>query len=84
MLNTKDVPDSPGRSPKEHILIGPCSHEAPSPVGGGREEEKGEKPRECLEGINTMKEIVWDDRQGPEDGGVVLPWAKITRADEGY
>lgn len=82
MLNTNDVLDSPGRRPREQTLIGPFPHEAPSAVGEDREEEKGEKPREFLGRINTTKEMKWHDRQEMGEGGVVLPWAKITRNDE--
>lgn len=41
MLYPKDVPDSPRRRLREQTMIGLCPHEAPSPVGEGREENKG-------------------------------------------
>lgn len=66
-LNTKDVPGDPGR-PRGQTLIGPCPHESSSPVGRTRG-----KPREFLEGINTIKEIGQDDGKEPREGREVLP-----------
>lgn len=75
------MPDSPRRRLREQTMIDLCPHEAPSPVGEGREENKGKKPREFLERINTAKEIEWEDRQELGEGGELF-WAKITRDEQ--